>query len=309
MKRHAYLILLALGMSACSQNPVTGNSATQSSPSKVVLASGILQRCVGIVPNSGKLVHAGQNQQYCDQLPAADVFNQAGVKFQAGDHVGAAQILEKAAQAGNAMAQLRLAIMYDKGDGVPRDKKSAFMWYSRVAAQGEPASQMELAGFYEDADGVPENWDLAAALYKASATQGWMKGQFALGRAYQFGIGVPQSRQLAIEWYQKAAAQGEPNGDYWVRWLSDPTNNIGFRTNEEHDAVIGGKLRFALGAGDPAGITFHSSAQRNDWLAGLGHRVDASEAQAMWQMRKSDYDSCTKSGGSGCIPPGPRPGQ
>jgi TPR repeat protein len=308
MKRLAYILFIVLGVSACSKSTVTGSSATQSSPSKVVLASGMLQRCVGIIPNSGKIIHGGQNPQYCDQLPAADPFNQAGVKFLAGDHAGAAQILTKAAQAGNAIAQLRLAIMYDKGDGVPRDRKSAFMWYSRAAAQGEPASQMELGGFYETADGVPENWDLAAALYKASAMQGWLKGQFMLARAYQFGIGVPQNRQLAIEWYRKAAAQGEPNSDYWVRWLSDPTNNIGFRTDEEHDAVIKGNLRFALGAGDPAGITFHSSAQRNDWLAGLGHQVDASEAQAMWQMRKNDYDSCTKSGGGGCIPPGPQPG-
>lgn len=318
MKRLACIFLIAAGMSACSQSPVTQkpitqNSATQSSVTQrstnVVMASGLLQQCLGIIPNSGRMPRKPGDDQYCNQLPGADLYNQAGVKFQAGDHAGAAQILLKAAQAGNAVAQLRLAIMYEKGDGVPRDKKSAFQWYSRATAQGEPASEMELGGYYEAADGVAENWDLAAALYKASATQGWLKGQFILGRAYQFGIGVPQNRQLAIEWYRKAAAQGEPNGDYWVRWLSDPTNNIGFRTDAEHDAVIGGKLRFALGAADPAGITFHSSAQRDEWLAGLGHQIDASEAQAMWQMKKNDYDNCTKGGGSGCIPPGPRPVQ
>ena len=154
-------------------------------------------------------------EQYCKQLPGADLYNQAGARFKAGDHAGAAKILTSAAQAGNAPAQLRLAMMYEKGDGVPRDLKTAVAWYERAAALGEPASQTELGGYYEDADGVPENWDLAAKLYQASATQGWIKGQSALGRAYQFGIGVPQDRQQAIAWFQKSAAQGNAQADYY----------------------------------------------------------------------------------------------
>jgi TPR repeat protein len=307
MKQLTCIFLLAvispLGMTACSKPAVIQNSKD------VVMASGVLQRCLGITPNSGKMVHAGANDEYCNQLPSAELYNQAGARFKAGDHAAAAQILLKAAQAGNVLAMLRLAIMYAQGDGVPRDTRAAISWYSRAAALGEPASQMELGWYYETADGVPENWDLAAALYKASAAQGWVNGQFGLARAYEFGIGVPQSRQLAISWYQKAAAQGDKRSDYWARWLSDPTNNIGFRTDAEHDAVIGGKLRFGLGAGDPVGITFHNSNERNAWLAGLTREVNASEAEAMWQMRKNDYDSCTKGGGSGCIPPGPRPTQ
>ena len=56
-------------------------------------------------------------EQYCKQLPGADLYNQAGARFKAGDHAGAAKILTSAAQAGNAPAQLRLAMMYEKGDG------------------------------------------------------------------------------------------------------------------------------------------------------------------------------------------------
>lgn len=178
-----------------------------------------------------------------------------------------------------------------------------------AAAAGEPASQMELGGYYEEADGVPENWDLAAALYRASAIQGWTKGQAALGRAYEFSIGVAQSREEAIAWFRKSAAQGNAQADYYAGWLSDPTNNIGFRDEAEHDLVIGGKLRFALGAADPAGITFHTSGQRIEWLRGLGAQVNASEALVMWQIRKDEYDSCIRNGGENCHSPGPRPGR
>ena len=129
------------------------------------------------------------------------------------------------------------------------------------------------AGHY----GFPENWDLAAKLYQTSAMQGWFKGQFEFGRAFQFGMGVPQDRQKAIAWYQRAAANGDPDGKYWAQWLSDPTNNIGFRDDEERSIVmdVAGRMQFAVGAGDPAGVTFHSSAQRALWLGGERQRVNS----------------------------------
>lgn len=268
----------------------------------VVMASGTLQKCLGITPGADKMMRGPALEQYCKQLPAAGLFDQAGVRFQAGDHAGAAQILSKAAEAGNAVAQLRLALMYDQGDGVTRSAKSAFSWYSRAAAQGEPESQNQLGAYYELGEGVSENWDLAAKLWRASAEQGWTKGQSALGRAYQFGIGVPQDRRQAIAWFVKAAAQGNGRAEYFAKWLRDPTNNIGFRDEAEHAVVIAGKLRFGaiLIGGDPYGIAFHNSAQRALWIMGLRNRLDAEEAEVFRQIRKHEYDACTSAGKDNC---------
>ena len=175
---------------------------------------------------------------YCRQLPGWDLYEQAGQHFKSGDHAGAAKIVISSAKAGNPIAQLRLAMLYEAGDGVPRDKKEAFAWYLRAAQAGEPGAQSEVGGYYEEGDGVPENWPVAAQWYQQSASQGWMKGEFALGRCYEFGMGVPQNRQNAIYWFKKAGAQGMGQAEYFARWLSDPTNNIGFRNNAEHDFVI-----------------------------------------------------------------------
>jgi TPR repeat protein len=234
--------------------------------------------------------------QICEQLPGASFYDQAGERFQAGDHAGAAQILRKAADAGNALAQLRLALMYDQGDGLPQNSRTAFEWYTKAAALGEPESQNQLGNNYEGGGFVDENWDLSARLRQASAQQGWMKGQFSLGRAYQFGIGVPQSRQQAIAWFQKAAAQGHPDGTHWAQWLSDPTNNIGFRDDVERSIVmdVAGRMRFAVGSGDPAGVTFHNSAQRALWLGGQRQRVDSLEAETFRKMRQADHEACVK---------------
>lgn len=275
---------------------------TASAAPGVVLASGMLQKCLGIVPGSGRMMRGPATQPYCKQLPAAEVFDQAGASFRAGDHAAAARIVTRAAEADNAVAQLRLALMYDQGDGLPQSSKAAFLWYSRAAAQGEPESQNQLGAYYELGEGVAENWDLAAKLWQASAQQGWVKGQSAFARAYQFGIGVPQNRQIAIEWFKKAAAQGDAKADYFAKWLRDPTNNIGFRDDVEHGVVMDGKLRFAVAlmGGDPYGIAFHNSAQRALWILGLRNRVDTQEAEVFHQIRQREYEDCKRAGRDNC---------
>jgi hypothetical protein len=247
------------------------------------------------------MTNAGKSP-FCEQLPGASFYDQAGQRFQAGDHAGAAQIVRKAADAGNGLAQLRLALLYDQGDGVPQNSRTAFDWYVKAAAQGEPESQNQLGNNYEGGGFVEENWDLSARLRQASAQQGWMKGQFSLGRAYQFGIGVPQNRQIAIEWFQKAAAQGHPDGTYWAQWLSNPTNNIGFRDDIERDIVMDGKLRFSgvLYGGDPFGIAFHNSAQRVLFLEGQKQHADKDEADVLAKIRKAQRKECLDAHRYGC---------
>ena len=301
MKRSTKATVLAVPMvllAGCGSSS-SDVHAQQPAITKVVKASGTLEKCLGITPGADRMRKGPQTRQYCEELPASSVYNQAGARFQAGDHAGAAQILTKAAEAGNAVAQLRLALMYDQGDGVAKDWRQAYNWYARAAAQGEPESLNQVGLFYELAEGVGENWDLAAELWKASAEQGWLKGQYSYGRAFQFGLGVPQNRQMAIAWYQKAAAQGDPGGAHWVRWLSDPTNNIGFRDGTEHDFVMGPYLRFgaSLMGGDPAGITFHNSGQRALWMKGYSQRIAKNERDVMRRMHQMELQACLASGG------------
>jgi TPR repeat protein len=278
------------------------NAASPPALVEPVMASGLLQKCLGITRGADRMMKGTATQAYCEQLPGAALYDQAGQRFLAGDHVAAAQILTKAAEAENPVAQLRLALMYDQGDGVPRSAKAAFGWYARAAAQGEPESQNQVGLYYELGEGVDENWDLAAKLYEASAQQGWLKGQFSFGRAYQFGIGVPQDRQRAITWFQKAAAQGDPNSAYWANWLRSPTNNIGFRDDIERSIVmdVAGRLRFAVSSGDPAGVTFHNSAQRALWLEGQRQRADQAETDTFRRIRQADHEACLRAGRDNC---------
>jgi len=122
-------------------------------------------------------------------------------------------------------------------------------------------------------------------------------------------MAVPQDRRTAIRWFQRAGDLGHAQARYFARWLSDPTNSIGFRDDQEHQLVIGSKLRFAgnLIGGDPAGIAFNNSTERMNWLIGERRQADYTEAHTMWQMRKNDYDQCMAGAKDNCSTPGPPP--
>ncbi|MGH9421535.1 MAG: hypothetical protein ACRD3J_16275, partial [Thermoanaerobaculia bacterium] len=63
--------------------------------------------------------------------------NEDGLRsLQSGDHANALASFRRAALQGNPTAQYNLALMYDKGQGVPRDYKEAAAWYSKAAAHG-----------------------------------------------------------------------------------------------------------------------------------------------------------------------------
>ncbi|HEY6483528.1 MAG TPA: tetratricopeptide repeat protein [Steroidobacteraceae bacterium] len=290
--------LCAVVLAGCGHH--AAQAASADAPMQVVAAKGVLQQCLGTAWGAARMIHGPATQSSCNRLPGAEIYNQAGRLYQSGDHAGAASVVTKAARAGNALAQLRLAIMYDRGDGVAHSAKGAFDWYAQAAAQGEPGAQEQLGGFYEQGTDVAENWDLAYKLYYTSAMQGWKAGQFSLGRAYEFGIGVAQDRAVAVAWFEKAAAQGAPRADYFANWLANPTNNIGFRNDTERNTVLAGKLRFALLGGDPAGIAFHSSQQRMQWLQRQAQGLNKTESDVFKAMRQADHDACVRAGRDNC---------
>ena len=63
----------------------------------------------------------------------------------------------KSAEQGNVTAQSNLGLMYAKGDGVPRDYKTAVKWYRLAAEQGDVSAQFNLGLMYAKGRGVPQN--------------------------------------------------------------------------------------------------------------------------------------------------------
>jgi TPR repeat protein len=270
-------------------------------------AQSTLQKCLGIVPGrerAGILKPSAATMSYCRELPGWNLYEQAGQRFQAGDHRGAAQILEQSAQAGNPIAQLRLAMLYEAGDGVPRDLRSAFSWYRAAAQHGEPGAQFELGTYYEYGNGViVDNWDEAAKWYRASAEQGWVKGEAGLGRAYEYGIGVPLDLGQAIAWYDKAAAKGEAKAAYFAKYLRDNHGIDGSSRDEQEQAMLGPLIKRYVMTLPPVGRTFHNHAERFAYMQWQASDEARRKQKIEYDSEKRQYDDCRNSGGSDCHPP------
>jgi TPR repeat protein len=64
--------------------------------------------------------------------------------YNRGDYVLAIRLFRPMAEQGNPKAQNVMGVMYRKGEGVPRNLRRAFMWFSFAAKRGDAAAKAEL---------------------------------------------------------------------------------------------------------------------------------------------------------------------
>jgi len=115
----------------------------------------------------------------------------------------AAQWIRKAAEQDNATAAFALGVMYHQAMGVPKDDAAAVRWLEKAAREVPPA-QFVLAKLHE------ENGNYAEALnwYRLLASRGDADSQNDVGHMYETGRGVAQNDAEAAKWYRLAADQG-----------------------------------------------------------------------------------------------------
>ena len=110
---------------------------------------------------------------------AAQDFSKGYAAYQAGDYATAIQEWTPLAEAGNAVTQFMLGIMYKNGLGVLQDYAEAVRWY------------------------------------RLAADQGYASAQNNLGVIYEYGRGVLQDNVMAHMWYNIASANGHDKAGEW----------------------------------------------------------------------------------------------
>jgi len=110
------------------------------------------------------------------------------------------QMLQAQAAQGNAMAQLKLGIMYADGKGVPQDYVTARGWYEKAAARGNAMAQYYLGRMYFNGESVPKDYTMAREWWEKAAARGDSWSQVNLGWIYLDGNGVPKSLERAYMW-------------------------------------------------------------------------------------------------------------
>jgi TPR repeat protein len=64
-----------------------------------------------------------------------------------------------------------MGLLYERGEGVPKDDVAAAHWYRQAARQGEVAAQTNLGLMYRDGRGLPQD-DALAYAWLTLATEG-----------------------------------------------------------------------------------------------------------------------------------------
>jgi hypothetical protein len=117
--------------------------------------------------------------------------------------------LERAAQAGLAPAQLRLAGMYERGFGVGRDTQRARGYYLAAARQGNAKAMHNLAVLYVQGAGGKADYAAAAEWFRKAAAHGLTDSQYNLAVLLERGAGAAQNLPEAYKWYALAARRGD----------------------------------------------------------------------------------------------------
>jgi len=115
---------------------------------------------------------------------------------------------QNGAQAGDAEAELQLAILYAKGEGVGQDYAAAATWFRAAAKQGVARAQYDLGVLYERGRGVETDLAEAANWYLKAAQAGHPLAEYNLAVCYTRGQGIRKDLNEAAQWYHRAGAQG-----------------------------------------------------------------------------------------------------
>lgn len=122
---------------------------------------------------------------------------------------------EGADEQGVAQAQFGLGVMYNRGEGVEQDYKSAVSWYEKAALKGNVEAMNNLANCYNNGQGVEENLPEAFKWWLKAAQERYEPCYIIIADIYYQGIyGVKKNFKEAAFWYEKAAKSGDPQGAY-----------------------------------------------------------------------------------------------
>lgn len=119
----------------------------------------------------------------------------------------AAALFRRAAVGGrNPEAQHALAVMLERGIGAKKDTTEALVWYRKAAANGYAPALLNLGFIYVKGVSVPQDFKKARDYFERAAASNLAEAQYNLGLLYQHGLGVEKNVPMAFKWFSLAVA-------------------------------------------------------------------------------------------------------
>ncbi|DAZ95603.1 TPA: hypothetical protein N0F65_006089 [Lagenidium giganteum] len=117
----------------------------------------------------------------------------------------AAEYFERAAQAGEPMAQANFGMMLANGLGVKQDNASALDYFHRAAEQGSGFAMHGIGVMYWTGAGVEKNETEAVRYFHLAVDHDYLEAHTYLGSAYLNGIGAQRDEARAFEHFTLAS--------------------------------------------------------------------------------------------------------
>ncbi len=151
------------------------------------------------------------------------------------NYTKALEFLTQAADQGYSLAMTQLADLYFIGQGIARNEQKALQLYKKAASLGDAGALYQLGLLSET--GVATQLDFPGAVnyYHQAATKGNEKAKLALARMYQYGLGVSQDSEQAKQLYSELAANNNAYAQYQLALIL-------FNAAPEHKSEEGKRL-------------------------------------------------------------------
>jgi uncharacterized protein len=130
------------------------------------------------------------------------------------DYVRAVALLAPLAERGDAVAQLKLGIIYFRGKVGSPDHPAALRWFTKAAKNGQAEAQFQLGRMYRDGLGANVEGKLAEYWFERAADKGTPRAINALGALYLGHQDVRQDFAVAMSWFLRGAAIGNSESMY-----------------------------------------------------------------------------------------------
>ena len=135
-------------------------------------------------------------------------------------------LIEKAAEAGYALAAYYMGVIYYSEIWAEKDVQKAIYWSQKAAEAGNVMAQFYLGVIYSCEEDLPDSEENAFRYFKMAAESGYLDAQYALAVCYEFGDGTEESPEDAFYWYGKAAMEGHVEAEYALALCYDRGDGV-----------------------------------------------------------------------------------
>lgn len=212
---------------------------------------------------------------------------QLAIAYAAGEY-GADEISEsakwasRAEEAGSAQGSVMLGLLYEMGRGVPQDYGRARKLFEEAAGRGLAEGKFQLGLMFFDGWGVQKDRDHSLSLIKEAAEAGFVPAMKLLAKVYHFGMGVTADAQSALYWAEQAARSKDPEAEMLlgITGMARKTANRGDGASREW-------LRLSA----EQEYTMAMVVMAHSYLKGLGGKSDPDLARKWLELAIENGDS------------------